>query len=145
MGLYTSTGRQLSQKHVVLDVIHVATGIRVYFDFYTSNGVFTAGLFQSFYVTHPYGHQDKRTTDNKGFTSRKALTAQSKSVQMMGKLHLDLFCQEKYLLNHVALKINLRRDVFALMADADNFKASMSTQPITILFGNCPKNMLSWT
>jgi hypothetical protein len=53
------------------------------------------------------GHQDKRTTDNKGFTSRKALTAQSKYVQMMGK-HLDLFCQEKYLLNHVDLKIKLR-------------------------------------
>ena len=40
------------------------------------------------------GHQYKRTTDNKGFTARKALTAQSKSVHMMGKLHLDLFCQE---------------------------------------------------
>ena len=70
------------------------------------------------------GHQDKRTTDNQGFTSRKALTAQSKAVQMTGKLHLDLFCQEKYLLNHVDLKIKLRRsrDVFALMADADNYK-----------------------
>ena len=33
------------------------------------------------------GHQDKTTADNKGFTSRKALTAQSKSVQMMGNLH----------------------------------------------------------
>ena len=53
------------------------------------------------------GHQDKTTASNKGFTSRKALTAQSKSVQMMGKLHLDLFCQEKYLLNHVDLKIKL--------------------------------------
>ena len=63
------------------------------------------------------GHQDKRTTDNKGFTSRKALTAQSKYVQMTGILHLDLFYQEKYLLNHVDLKIKLRgsRDVFALM------------------------------
>jgi hypothetical protein len=52
------------------------------------------------------------------------LTAQSKSVQMMGKLHLELFFQEKYLLNHVDLKIKLRRsrDVFALMADADNNK-----------------------
>ena len=40
------------------------------------------------------GHQDKRATDNKGFTSRKALTAQSKYVQMSGILHLDLFCQE---------------------------------------------------
>ena len=69
------------------------------------------------------GHHDKRTTDNKGFTSRKTLTAQSKSVQMMGKLHLNLFCQEKSLLNHVNLKIKLRRgrDVFALMADADTY------------------------
>jgi hypothetical protein len=41
----------------------------------------------------------------------------------MGKLHLDLFCQKKYLLNHVNLKIKLRRsrDAFALMADADNY------------------------
>jgi hypothetical protein len=54
------------------------------------------------------GHQDKRPAANKGFTSEKALTAQSKSVQMMGKLHLDLFCQEKYVLNHVDLKIKLR-------------------------------------
>jgi hypothetical protein len=70
------------------------------------------------------GHQDKTTADNKGCTSRKALTAQSKSVQTMGKLHLDLFGQEKYLLNHVNLKIKLRRsrDVFTLMADADNYK-----------------------
>jgi hypothetical protein len=67
------------------------------------------------------GYQDKRTTDNKGFTSWKALTAESKSVQMTGKI--DLFCQEKYLLNHVNLKIKLRRsrDVFALMADADTY------------------------
>ena len=68
------------------------------------------------------GHQDGRAADNKGFTARKALTAESKKVQMMGKLHLDLFCQEKYLLNHVDLKIKLRRsrDVFALVADADS-------------------------
>jgi hypothetical protein len=43
---------------------------------------------------------------------------------MMGKLHMGLFCQEKYLLNHVDLNIKLRRsrDVFALMADAYNYK-----------------------
>jgi hypothetical protein len=70
------------------------------------------------------GHQDITTADNKGFTSRKALTAQSKSVQIMGKLHLDLFCQENYLLNHVILKIKVRqsRDVLALMTDVDNYK-----------------------
>ena len=70
------------------------------------------------------GHQNAITADNKGFTARKTLTEDSKKVQMMGKLHLDLFCQEKYLLNHVDLKIKLRRsrDVFALMGDADNYK-----------------------
>jgi hypothetical protein len=36
----------LAYKHVVLFVIHVATGNRIYFDFYTSDGVFKAGHFQ---------------------------------------------------------------------------------------------------
>ena len=45
-------------------------------------------------------------------------------MQMMGKLHLDLFCQEKYLLNQVEMKIKLRRsrDVFALTGVTDTFK-----------------------
>jgi hypothetical protein len=43
---------QLSQKHIVLNVIHVAGGYRVHFHFYSSDGVFTAGLFQCFHVTH---------------------------------------------------------------------------------------------
>jgi hypothetical protein len=78
------------------------------------------------------GQQDKKMTDNKGFTSRENLTALSKSVQMMGKLHLDLFCQDKYLLNHVDLKIKL----------IVPFSASLSTQAMTSLFGSCPKNIL---
>lgn len=70
------------------------------------------------------GQVDKITGDNKGFTARKVLTATSKTVQMMGKLHLDLFCQDKYLLNHVDLKLKLRRsrDQFALFGDADDYK-----------------------
>lgn len=70
------------------------------------------------------GHQNSVAAANKGFTTRKTLTEESKKVQMMGKLHLDLFCQEKYLLNHVDLKIKLRRsrDVFAMLGDADNYK-----------------------
>ena len=43
---------------------------------------------------------------------------------MMGKLHLDLFCQEKYLLIQVEMKIKLRRsrDVFALTGVTDKIK-----------------------
>jgi hypothetical protein len=66
----------------------------------------------------------RRKKENKGFGERLALIAESKLVQMMGKLHLDLFCQEKYLLNQVEMKIKLRRsrDVFALTGVTDTFK-----------------------
>jgi hypothetical protein len=70
----------------------------------------------------------------KGFTARKKLTALSKWVQMMGKLHLDLFCQDKYLLNQVDLKIKLRRsrDAFALVADAANYKIKIKEMALYV-------------
>ena len=72
--------------------------------------------------TRIHGQQEKK--ENKGFGERLALIVESKLVQMMGKLHLDLFCQEKYLLNQVEMKIKLRRnrDVFALTGVTDTFK-----------------------
>jgi hypothetical protein len=72
--------------------------------------------------TRIHGQQGKK--ENKGFGERLALIAESKSVQMMGKLHLDLFGQEKYLLNQVEMKIKLRRsrDVFALTGVTGTFK-----------------------
>jgi hypothetical protein len=80
------------------------------------------------------GQHDKRTTDNKGFTARKTFTALRQSVQMMGKLHLDLFCQDKYLLNHVNLKIKLRRrrDAFAPMADEANYKIKIKKMALYV-------------
>jgi hypothetical protein len=52
------------------------------------------------------------------------LTGPTSAPPSNAKPHLDLFCQEKYLLNHVDLKIKLRRnrDVFALITDVDNYK-----------------------
>jgi hypothetical protein len=44
-----------SPERNTLKQTHVATGNRIYFDFYTLDGVFTAGLFKSFDVTHSYG------------------------------------------------------------------------------------------
>ena len=57
-------------------------------------------LSSAMWYTDTAGLMADRTANNNGFTKRKTLTAQSKSIQMMGKLHLDLFCQDKYLLNH---------------------------------------------
>jgi hypothetical protein len=79
------------------------------------------------------GQQDKRTTDNKGFTTRNKNDVLSKSIKMMGKLHLDLFCQEKYFLNHVDLKMKQRRsrDAFALVADAANYKIKIKKMALS--------------
>ena len=38
-------------------------------------------------------HFDTRGATNLGYTKRKALAAESKEMDMMGKLHLDLFFQ----------------------------------------------------
>jgi hypothetical protein len=57
---------------------------------------------------------------NTGLVARRKLTVASKEVDMMGKLHVDVFKQKQYLLNDVDLRIRLVRskDAFCLMAPA---------------------------
>ena len=76
------------------------------------------------YKDTPGFMNSREKEENKGFGERLALIAESKPVQMIGKLHLDLFCQEKCQLNQVEMKIKLRRsrDVFALTGVTDTFK-----------------------
>ena len=57
---------------------------------------------------------------NTGFVARSQFTNVSRVVDMIGKIHSDLFFQDKYLLNDVGVRICLNRnkDAFCLMADA---------------------------
>nr|KAG5691467.1 hypothetical protein BaRGS_017310 [Batillaria attramentaria] len=59
--------------------------------------------------------------DNKGMKERVRKTKRSHIVDMIGRVHADLFSQEKYLLNGVDLRLRLTRskDAFSLMAVAD--------------------------
>ena len=54
---------------------------------------------------------------NKGLVKRRALTRGSRTFDMMGRLHADIFFQERYMLNEVGVKIKLVRskDAFCLM------------------------------
>ena len=67
------------------------------------------------------GKFENRDDENKGFKSRKELTETSKIVEMMGKLHSDLFQQERYLINNVDVKVRLTRnkDAFCLMGNGE--------------------------
>jgi len=58
---------------------------------------------------------------NEGFVKRSQHTNQSRVVDMMGRLHADIFFQDRYMLNEVNVKIKLVRskDAFCIMSEAD--------------------------
>jgi hypothetical protein len=59
---------------------------------------------------------------NTGLKQRHAYTCESKSVAMEGRLHSDLFAQDRYILGAVPIKIKLvrSRDPFCLVSSAEN-------------------------
>jgi hypothetical protein len=75
----------------------------------------TAGYFKD---TH--GKMDTLDDTNTGFKFRKALLKKSTTTELIGKIHSELFNQERLLLNHVNLKLVFTRhnDNFCLMTAA---------------------------
>ena len=67
------------------------------------------------------GHFDTRGANNVGYTKRKTLAAQSKEIDMIGRLHLDLCFQNRYLLSGVEVRLRLIRskDTFCLHGNQD--------------------------
>ena len=70
------------------------------------------------------GHMDATNVDggNTGLNERRRYIAESRIVEMMGRLHVDLFLQDRFLLNGVSVKTRLVRskDAFSLMAGGQN-------------------------
>ena len=59
---------------------------------------------------------------NTGLKQRHTYTRESKSVAMEGRLHSDLFAQDRYILGAVPIKIKLvrSRDPFCLVSSTEN-------------------------
>ena len=55
---------------------------------------------------------------NDGFVTRRELAAGSRTIDMMGRIHADIFFQDRYMLNEVSMKIKLNRSKndFCLMS-----------------------------
>ena len=70
------------------------------------------------------GHMDSMTADggNTGLVERRSYISESRVVEMMGRLHINLFLQYIFVLNGVSVKIRLARskDAFSLMAGGQN-------------------------
>jgi len=58
---------------------------------------------------------------NDGMKTRRRLAQQSRVIDMMGRIHADIFFQERYMLNEVNVRVKLVRskDAFCTMGDAD--------------------------
>ena len=70
------------------------------------------------------GYMDATTVygGNTRLIERQRHIAESRIVEMMGRLHVDLFLQDRFLLNGISVKIRLVRskDAFSLMAGGQN-------------------------
>ena len=70
------------------------------------------------------GHMEatQGNAGNAGLVERRRHIAGSRVVEMMGRLHVDLFMQDRFLINGVTVKIRLVRskDAFSLMAGGAN-------------------------
>ena len=70
---------------------------------------------------------------NYGLTRRSQFTHESRVVDMIGRLHCDIFFQERYMLNEVTTKIRLirSRDNFSLMSTGE-FKVKIMSASLLI-------------
>ena len=99
---------------------------RAYVDTVLSYGAETKNtqLTSQMWYKDTAGHMNATTVDggNTGLIERQRHIAESRFAEMMGRLHVDLFLQDRFLLNGVSVKIRLVRskDAFSLMAGGQN-------------------------
>jgi hypothetical protein len=71
---------------------------------------------------------DELDEDNKGFDARQKKIVGARNLELMDRLHLDMWLQEKYLLNGVDIRLRLNRSstAFHLMAEENvNYKTKI--------------------
>jgi hypothetical protein len=72
---------------------------------------------------------------NSGLIRRAAFIAQSRELDLMGRIHTGIFFQSRYILNEVSIKIKLTRsrDVFCLVPTGDQaFKVKITAAEMII-------------
>ena len=77
------------------------------------------------------GDDDK----NSGLATRATFTAESREVDLLGRIHTDIFFQSRYMLNEVNVKIKLTRsrDAFCLMGSGDQtFKVVVASAALIV-------------
>lgn len=85
-------------------------------------------LRAALYAKDTADKMDETDAANEGLVERRGYTSESKVVEMMGRIHADIFCQERYMLNEVTTKIKLVRskDLFSIhQPEAESAKVNI--------------------
>ena len=77
--------------------------------------------------------EDAGGADNLGMLARKARAANSRTIDMMGRLHSDLFHQGKYLLSHLDVRVKLSRSKDALILMCQQVEHAYPAYKVIIL------------
>lgn len=128
---------QVQLGNTVINQSHNDYAYRAYIENLLSYGSEAKKSFlqaEGFFEDTP-GHFDTRGDQNRGYKHRKAMVKESKQVELIGKLHLDLLHQPLYLLNNTLVRIQLDRnkDGFALMGNNANAAAADDHAKATFL------------
>jgi hypothetical protein len=88
-------------------------------DSHLTSALFYKDKAEKMDVVNPLAHDAKVNT---GLIQRHAYTRESKSVAMEGRIHSDLFAEDRYILGAVPIKIKLvrSRDLFCLVSSTEN-------------------------
>ena len=80
------------------------------------------------------GVSNTRGANNAGYTTRKTFAAQSHEIDMLGRLHLDMSFQSRYLLNGIEIKYRLIRskDSFCLHGNANQAENKVSLKEVCL-------------
>ena len=96
---------------------------RAYLETLLSYGTDTKSsqLTSALFYKDEAGRMDEPVDRNSGSTARQAFAATSREIDMIGRIHSDIFFQERYMLNEVNVRIKLIRsnDSFCLMVTGD--------------------------
>ena len=77
-------------------------------------------------------HFDERDDANLGNTKRKELAANSRQIDVIGRLHLDLAIQNRYLLNGVEIRIRLIRPKNQFCRHGNNANTKVSLKDVAL-------------
>jgi hypothetical protein len=94
----------------------------------TKSSQLTCALFYKDEAGKMDSNDPSDASGNSGLRKRSSFTAESKEVDLVGRLHTDIFFQSRYMLNEVNTRIKLTRskDSFCLMSgEANQYKVKI--------------------